>query len=144
MENVGSTILASLGEYVAFCCLVGRSSCFQIYCFHIVEQQTVLPRCNDNDRECLFQTEQGAQHPLTIQLTMPSLFVETFVAVFITSPICFLPINGPYTIILTVLDTVKIKHFFIGKKDSHCILFSELFSRPIGEFFPLSFMLILQ
>ena len=41
--NIGNTILASGGEYVLFRCLVGRSSCFQIYCFRIVEQMAVLP-----------------------------------------------------------------------------------------------------
>ena len=43
MENAGNTILASLDEYVVFRCLIGRSSCFRIYCFRIVEQQAVLP-----------------------------------------------------------------------------------------------------
>ena len=53
-RNLWNTILASLGEYVVFRCLVGRFSCFRI-----VEQQAVLSWCNDDDRECLFQTEQG-------------------------------------------------------------------------------------
>ena len=136
MENVGNTILGSLGEYVLFRCLIGRSSCFQIYCFRIVEQQAVLPWCNDDDRECLFQTQQRAQCPLRIQLTIPSLFLQTFIAVFSTSLICFLPINGTYTIIFTVIGTVKIKHLFIGKKDSHCILsFRNDFLAQLANFF---------
>ena len=117
MENVGNTILVFLVSIVVLRYLVGRSTCFQIYCFRIVEQQAVLPQCNDDDRECLFQTEQRTQRSLSIWVTIPELFVETFVC-------CFFPplrsasslLTSPYTIILTVIDTVKIKHFFIGKK----------------------------
>ena len=42
MENVGNTILAVPGEYVVFRCLIGRSNCFKIYRFRIVEQQAVF------------------------------------------------------------------------------------------------------
>ena len=78
----------------------------------------------DDDGECLFQTDEWAQSPLTVRLTKTSLFVQTFLVVFFSiSPICFLPINSPYTIILTAIDTVKIKHFFVGKKNSRSVLF---------------------
>ena len=81
----------------------------------------------DNDRECLFQLEQGAQRCLSVRLDIPSLFLQTFLAVFFTSPICFLPINGPYTIIFTVIDTVKIKHLFHRKKGFSLYLLSRTF-----------------
>ena len=42
MENVANTTLALGSEYVVVRCPVGRSSCLQIYCFRIVEQQAVL------------------------------------------------------------------------------------------------------
>ena len=133
MENIGNASLAFLGEYVLFHCFVERSSCFQVYCFLIVSnRQYVL----DDDRKCLFQTEQRAQRNLRIKITIPSLFLQTFLAVFSTSPIYFLLINDLYTIIFIVIDAIKVKHFFIGKRILIVSSFRNFFLFQWVDFFP--------
>ena len=147
MKNVGNISLVFLGEYVLFRCLVGRSSCFQINYFRIVKQQVaVLPWCNDDDRECLFQAEQGAQCPLSLRLTIPSLFLQTFIAVFFFHFSDLLPpYKQPIYNHFNCCRCRQDQTFFHRKKGfSLYPLFPERFSRPISEFFPLSFMLIFQ
>ena len=54
-------------------------------------------------------SKHTANHTIPFSANFPCYF-------FSTSPICFLPINGPYTIIFTVIDVVKVKHSSSEKK----------------------------
>ena len=132
---------------VSICCslvLFRRSSCFQIYCFRIIEQQKALPRCNDNDRECLVPAEQGVQQPLTIRITILLLFLQTSLAVFSYLSDLLPPYEWPIYDHFHCYRYRQDRRLFDQKKGlSLYPLFQEPLSRPIGEFFPLSFMLIL-
>ena len=110
-----------------FRCLVGRSS--------TVERRAVLSwwwsRVPFSNRT---RSATPSEHTTNLTIAFSANF-----------PCCsFPPLWFASSPIYDHFHSVKIKHFFIGKKDSYCVLVPKLFSRSIGEFFPLNFMLILQ